>query len=89
MRGPYDFLEGGKRVPRYFEIDGQTYTTIEDLRRAATNLPAGSRLLWSPGCIPYDFVELGPQPYMTVAAFRLFCRQHRVEFVAHFGGTSE
>ena len=33
----------------------------------------------------YDFIELDPKPYMTVEAFRLYCKEHRVEFVAYFG----
>jgi hypothetical protein len=85
MRGPYEFLENGKRVPRFFEIDGHSCTNLDGLKKAVIGLPPDSHLYWSPGCISYKFIELDPKPYITLEAFGLYCKEHRVKFDAYFG----
>ncbi len=85
LRGPYEFRESGQRVPRFFEIDGRSSTTIEALKQAVVSLPPNSCLRWSPGCMPYETIELGPKPYMSLKDFRAFCRQHEVQFIWYFG----
>jgi len=35
--------------------------------------------------MPYDAIEFGPRPYMSLNAFQTFCRQHKVEFIWYFG----
>lgn len=85
MLGPYDFEESGKRVPRFYEIDGTRYTSIEELKHAVTQLPPGSKLLLRGGCEPDDAVELGPRPYMSLSAFKRFCRSHQASFEWHYG----
>ena len=85
MRGPYEYLESGKRVPRYFEIDSRACTTMDELKQAVMRLPPNSVLKWTGGCSPYDEIELGQRPYMSLHEFQRFCAEHKVRFIWYFG----
>jgi hypothetical protein len=85
MLGPSDYEESGKHVPRYYSLAGNRFTTLDDLKRAISQLPPGSKVLLRGGCIAQDEVALGPPPYMSLPAFRRLCRGYHVTFDWYFG----
>jgi hypothetical protein len=80
MLGPYEFEQSGAKVPRFFLIDDTRCHSIGALKRAVSSLPAGSRLVWRQSdADPPGMIHLGFPP-MTIAGFKQFCADHRVEF---------
>jgi hypothetical protein len=85
LMGPYEYDESGKRFPVYFLLDGHRVRSIDELKFAVSELQPGSKVFLDGSCISYDFIELPPRPYMSLAAFRRFCRSHQITFDWYFG----
>ena len=69
------------------KIDGITYSSIEELKRAVQSLPAGSKLTWYTSCFLFLEVPLGPKPRMKMAEFEKFCSEHHVTFTTNNEGS--
>jgi hypothetical protein len=85
LAGPYDYDEHGKARPRFYTLDGIPYYSIDDLKRAVSHMPAHSKLFLHGGCQPYSTVELGPPPFVSLTAFKSFCRTRQIAFDWHSG----
>ena len=63
-----------------FTVNGVSCTTLDELKRAVTKLPAGSKLTWETGCLMFFEVPMGPVPRMKMSDFTAFCAEHGVTF---------
>jgi hypothetical protein len=84
LLGPYEYERGGKHVPRYFDLDGRRYITVDALEGAVAALPPHSTIYLRGSCMPYDTIELPPRA-ISLADFRGYCRTHQVSFTWTFG----
>jgi hypothetical protein len=68
-----------------FVLGSVGFKTVDGLKRFIAQLPAGSRLEWSPGCL-----RMGDEPLLSSAEemeeFKRFCAEHGVEFILHPSG---
>jgi hypothetical protein len=85
LQGPYDYDEHARPQPRFFTLDDKPYHSADQLKLAIAQLPPGSRVHWAGSCQEETAIELPPRPYMSLSAFRSFCRKHHVDFTWYFG----
>jgi hypothetical protein len=61
-------------------IGNSGFKTVSALEKFIAALPAGTKLTWNPGC-----ERFGGEPLLSsekeMAAFRAFCRDHKIDFV--------
>ena len=88
-----EFQMQGRRIPETkpwtykFTINGVPCSTLDDLKRAITLLPSGSRLSWETGCFLFFDIPVGSEPRMKMKEFQAFCAEHNVTFrVTHNTG---
>ena len=85
LHGPYAFHEHRKPLSQYYDLDGKHVQTIEQLKAAVIQLPAGSLVYFDGTCTSTDHIELGHGPYMSFSAFRRLCQSHQVRLDWHIG----